>query len=332
MLDFFRRGPLKWWIVTILVPIVDLALSPLTFAAAFYLKLIRRAGVARMRVSKAVFERVGVFPIRDHYYEPMFNMKRLRHSLRQDRNLPGIDLNVAGQLELLERFRFAEELKKFSHEKRHELEYYYNNTNFGPGDSEYLYTMIRLHRPSTVLEIGSGFSTLMASNAISANRLDDPAYQCRHICIEPYEMPWLNNLPHVEILRTLVENVDRTVFSGLKANDILFIDSSHVIRPQGDVVVEYLEILPILQLGVIVHIHDIFTPKDYPDVWILEHIRLWNEQYLVEAFLSFNNRFKVIGMLNFLKHHYPEKLMEKCPIQAEVMATHEPASLWLVRN
>ena len=111
MLDFFRRGPLKWWIVTILVPIVDLALSPLTFAAAFYLKLIRRAGVARMRVSKAVFERVGVFPIRDHYYEPMFNMKRLRHSLRQDRNLPGIDLNVAGQLELLERFRFAEELK-----------------------------------------------------------------------------------------------------------------------------------------------------------------------------------------------------------------------------
>lgn len=137
MLDYFRRGPIKWWIVTILVPIADLALAPLTFAAACYLKLIRRVGVARMRVSKAVFERVGVFPIRDHYYEPMFNMKRLRHSLRQDRNLPGIDMNIAEQLDVLEQFRFAEELKRFPREKQHELEYHYNNSNFGSGDAEY---------------------------------------------------------------------------------------------------------------------------------------------------------------------------------------------------
>ena len=172
----------------------------------------------------------------------------------------------------------------------------------------------------------------MARNAIAANRRDDPSYRCQHVCIEPYEMAWLNQLGEVELLRTLVEETDMKVFASLKKNDILFIDSSHVVRPQGDVVAEYLEILPILQPGVFVHIHDIFTPKDYPDPWIIEQARLYSEQYLVEAFLSFNEQFKAIGMLNFLKHHYPDKLAEKCPVLAENIEIHEPASIWLVRG
>jgi len=75
----------------------------------------------------------------------------------------------------------------------------------------------------------------------------------------------------------------------------LFIDSSHIIRPQGDVLFEYLEILPILNAGVFVHIHDIFTPKDYLSEWILDGKVFWNEQYLLEAFLSFNTCFKIMG-------------------------------------
>ena len=156
LLRIFRLKPIKWLIVTVIVPVADVVLAPLTFAAACYLKLIRRVGVARMRVSKTVFERVGVFPIRDHYYEPLFNPRRLRRSLREDRNLPGIDLNAAGQLAVLEQFRFADELKCFPREQQDDLQYYYNNVNFGPGDAEYLYSMIRLYRPATVLEVGSG--------------------------------------------------------------------------------------------------------------------------------------------------------------------------------
>jgi hypothetical protein len=332
LLDFFRLKPVKAIIVRVIVPLGDAIFAPLTVMAALLLKLIRRVGVYRMRISKAVFEAVGVFPIRDHYYEPLFNPRRLRRSLREDRDLPGIDLNVEGQLELLARFRFGEELKRFPREKRSELEYHYDNDNFGPGDAEYLYSLMRLYKPATVIEIGSGFSTLMARNAIVANRAEDPRYRCRHACIEPYEMAWLEKLEGTEILRRPVEEVDRKVFADLGRNDILFIDSSHVIRPQGDVVVEVLEILPLLGPGVLVHVHDIFTPRDYPDEWVIDQVRLYNEQYLVEAFLSFNTRFRIIAALNYLKYHHPEELLEKCPMLAESMHGLEPGSLWMIRT
>jgi hypothetical protein len=125
------------------------------------------------------------------------------------------------------------------------------------------------------------------------------------------------------------------MFSTLEKNDILFIDSSHIIRPQGDVLLIYLTILPMLKKGVYVHIHDIFTPKDYLDSWILENVYLWNEQYLVEAFLSMNKEYKIIGALNFLKHNYFKELSEKCPILKQVPhdeQRYEPRSLWIVRK
>ena len=331
LLALFRLRPVKFAIVRGVVPVADLAFAPFTFLAALLLKLIRRVGVYRMAISKAIFESVGVFPIRDHYYEPMFNPRHLRRPLGEERELPGIDLNLQGQLRLLERFRFAEELKRFPRDRRGDLEFYYNNVNFGPGDSEFLYSVIRLYRPSTVVEIGSGLSTLMARNAIAANRADDPEYRCRHVCVEPYEMPWLSALEGLEVIRSTVEEVDRGLFARLGKDDILFIDSSHVIRPQGDVVVEYLELLPLLQPGTLVHVHDIFTPRDYPSEWVIDNVWLWNEQYLVEAFLSFNGRFKVIAALNYLRHHFPDKLADKCPVFAESIEKLEPGSLWLER-
>ena len=102
-------------------------------------------------------------------------------------------------------------------------------------------------------------------------------------------------------------------FSQLEANDILFIDSSHVLRPQGDVLFEFLEILPVLKPGVIVHIHDIFTPQDYPHQWVVDDNRLWNEQYLLEAFLSYNNQWKITSALNLLRLHNTEQLKNCSP-------------------
>jgi hypothetical protein len=104
---------------------------------------------------------------------------------------------------------------------------------------------------------------------------------------------WLGQL-NVEVVRKKVEEINKSIFEGLINNDILFIDSSHIIRPQGDVIIEYLEVLPILKPGVMVHIHDIFTPKDYLDSWIIDETRLYNEQYLLEAFLTFNEKYRII--------------------------------------
>jgi len=123
--------------------------------------------------------------------------------------------------------------------------------------------------------------------------------------------------------------MDKQLFLELGENDILFIDSSHVIRPQGDVLCEYLEILPTLRSGVLVHIHDIFTPRDYLDQWLIDEVKLWNEQYLLEAFLSCNFEFEIIAALNFLKHRHPAELAAKFPMLGENIAHCEPGSFWI---
>jgi predicted O-methyltransferase YrrM len=271
--------------------------------------------------------KVGVFPVIDHYYEPMFNPKYLRYSLKEDRPLPGIQLNVAEQLDILSKFHFNNELMSFPLEKtKNGIGFYYHNGKFGSGDAEYYYNMIRLYKPKRIVEIGAGYSTLMAINAITANKRRNRDYTCELTCIEPYERPWLEQL-QVRLMRERVEKVDKVLFSQLSRNDILYIDSSHIIRPQGDVLFECLEVLPILKSGVIIHIHDVFTPGDYPD-W--DFVHFFNEQYLVEAFLSCNTDFKIIGALNFLQRHYFSELASKCPILKS--EPHKVAgSFWIIK-
>ncbi|MFB3886418.1 MAG: class I SAM-dependent methyltransferase [Thermodesulfobacteriota bacterium] len=311
-------------------PIVDVFISPLVFISALVLLCVRRAGLQRMRTSKRIFHRIGIFPVRDHYFEPLFNPIHLKRSLREDRELRGIDWNLPGQFDLLEEFHFNRELEGFPIEKDGDLKFYYKNGCFGSADADYLYNILRLYQPKKIIEIGSGYSTLVAVEAIRKNREEESSYSCEQICIEPYEASWLEKL-NITLIRDLLENVDKKIFATLQKNDVLFIDSTHIIRPQGDVLCEYLEILPLLKPGVLIHVHDIFTPKDYLDEIVIENVWLWNEQYLVEAFLSFNKEFKIIGALNFLSHHYRDRLSAKCPVLKTGLNLGEPSSLWLTR-
>jgi len=302
---------------------------PLTFFSALWLRFVKSAGIGP--IEEKLLMTVGVLPVIDHYYQPLVNPKKhLSKSLRDDRELPGIDFNITEQLDLLARFKYNEELGSFPLEKTNQTTYFYNNTSYESGDSEYLYNMVRHFKPRRIIEIGSGFSTLMVRNAIAQNKNEDVNYQCHHICIEPYEAPWLEKTG-VEVIRKKVEAIDKSFFNQLDVNDIFFIDSSHIIRPQGDVLFEYLEILPILNPGVIVHVHDIFMPKDYPDDWIYKKHLLWNEQYLLEAFLTFNNRFKIIGAVNYLAHNYHKELSAKCPIFAD-QPGREPGAFWMIKT
>jgi predicted O-methyltransferase YrrM len=310
--------------------IIDILSAPFTFLGAAWFSVIRRIGIKRMRLSRKIFKITGVFPIRDHYYEPLFNLEHLRYSLRKDRILTGLDFNLKEQLEILSKFKYGRELEKFPLEKNSKLEFYYHNGSFGPCDAQYLYNSIRLFKPKKIIEIGSGYSTLMAENAINANKQDELSYNCEHICIEPYECPWLENLK-VRVIRKRVEELDIEIFRKLDNFDILFIDSSHVIRPQGDILFEYLEILPILKPGVLVHIHDIFTPRDYLNEWLIDEIKLWNEQYLLEAFLTFNSEYKIIASLNYLKHNYFPEISRACPILKKEL-DGEPCSFWIIRK
>lgn len=311
------------------MPVVDVLLSPFVLASSALLAFVRKIGVHRMPWCKKTFMKTGVFPILDHYGEPFFNPKYLRKSLREERFLPGIDFNIKKQLAVLEKFNFNDELIKFPIDKSNNLEFYYNNSYFETGDAEYLYNIIRLYKPKKIIEIGSGNSTLMAINAIKQNKKDNHDYLCEHICVEPYERKWLEETG-VNVVKEKVETIDKKIFASLSEKDILFIDSSHIIRPQGDVLFEYLEILPVLKSGVFVHIHDIFTPRDYLDEWIVDEVRFMNEQYLLEAFLTFNEKYKIIGALNYLYHNYFEELSGKCPA---LKSEHgkEPHSFWMAK-
>ena len=340
MIDFLKKHISRKYLValkkvydairSIIFQILDIALFIEIIPLAFFLKAARNRKFTNLPITKSILHKIGVYPILDHYYEPMFNPKHLKKSLREDRNLPGIDLNVKMQLEILNQFNYNEELLKFPMDKvDNKIQYCYNHGPFAAGDSEYLYNMIRHFKPSRLIEIGSGSSTLMALNALRKNKEENPAYTCEHICIEPYEHSWLKEC-NIKVIRSLVENVDKNLIASLGKNDILFIDSSHIIRPQGDVLFEYLELLPVLNSGVLVHIHDIFTPKDYPDAWVKNAV-LWNEQYLLEAFLSGNKQYEIIGATNFLMHNYYEHFAGKCPV-LKMQGNKEPGSFWMRRK
>lgn len=272
--------------------------------------------------------KVGVFPLRKHYYEPQFDHRKPARPYSQDRSLPGIDWNVSEQLNMLSALSFSKELAQIPHEKPSTLEFYLNNDTFLSGDAEYWYQLIRAIKPQRIFEVGSGYSTLMAIKATRNNREQDSNYNCKHVCLEPYEMPWLEKVG-VSVVRSKVEDVELAFFAELQENDILFIDSSHVIRPQGDVVFEYLELLPTLNKGVIVHIHDIFSPKNYLSQWLENDVRFWNEQYLLEAFLSHNSGWKIIGALNFLHHNYYESLKSVAPY---LTPESEPGSFYIQKT
>ena len=273
----------------------------------------------------------GRFQIRGvGYYEPTYPAEHLPANVTAERKLPGLDLNDSGQLELLQQCKWSEEISGMLHRKRESRAFDFEKTMFGRGDADMLYNFIRLYRPARVIEIGSGDSTLIARFAITKNAEEIPDYVCDHVCIEPYEMPWLETAG-VKVIRERVENVELDFFLELRSNDILFIDSSHVIRPFGDVTRELQQIVPSLAPGVIVHVHDIFTPRDYPEAWLRNERRLWSEQYLLEAFLAYNSDFEILAAVNWLKHNHFEELSKACPSLLTGLASN-PGSFWFRRR
>jgi hypothetical protein len=311
--------------------IVDFVIAIFALPAGLLLRRARRAW-AHVPLTRRVLRVAGVFPLREHYYEPVVFAENLRRPLDQERSIPGLDLNVAEQIELLGSLGYGSELLEIPLQRdatATDRSFYFCNGSFEGADAGFLYSMIRRFKPKRIFEIGSGHSTLMARRAIEGNRVQDPGYNCRHLCIEPYEQPWLEQIG-AEIIRQRAELCDPSLFDALESGDILFIDSSHVIRPQGDVLFEVLEVLGRLKSGVLIHVHDIFTPRDYPEEWVLRDQKLWDEQYLIEAFLAYNSTFKIIGALNYLNRNHHQALMEACPVSGSG-ANFEPRSLWMRR-
>jgi predicted O-methyltransferase YrrM len=268
-----------------------------------------------------------------HYYQPIPETHGLPLSLwSRVSDLPGVDIREEQQKQLL-----AQIVSKFKDEytaipggaPTSEFRYYLGNTGFEAVDAEILFGLIRLLKPRRMYEIGSGFSTLLAADALRRNRVD--GYSCRFIAIEPYPSAELEaELPRdVELWRVPVQEVSLDEFESLCERDILFIDSSHVCKIGSDVQFLFLEVLPRIRPGVVVHIHDIFMPVEYPRQWVLDWHRFWNEQYLLQTFLGFNMTFEVLWAGQWMHIKHPDLLAKAFP---SYKADVSPASFWFQRT
>lgn len=260
-------------------------------------------------------------PITNHYYQPQFIFS---YGYDEDvvRTLP-FSINTSSQLQTLNELKYVEELALLS-QPFSAGDFCLNNGSFEHGDADLYYLMIRNYKPKKIIEIGCGHSTKLALKAMEANARE--GYKTELICIEPFEHSWLQEQKQITYIQKRVEEMDVTFFNQLQANDILFIDSSHIIRPENDVLFEYLQLLPSLNSGVIIHIHDIFTPRHYPIEWSKNEFRFWNEQYLLEAFLANNSSFKILYTLNHLKK---TSFANTKQVLVNLTAQSNPGSFWM---
>jgi len=267
-----------------------------------------------IKISFPLWQALGLHVTRNHYYEPIPDTRRLPSDLWQTRSqLAGIDLREADQLALLQRFTslYKTEYDALPLDRATGPgPFYLNNGQFLGVDSEILYCMIREFKPRRIFEIGSGYSTCLSAQAIQKNAAEDGSYACDLIAIDPNPPAFLRaGLPGLSrLIQNSVQDIPISFFQELTDRDILFIDSSHVLKIGSDVQYEYLEILPSLQPGVLVHLHDIFLPGEYPREWVIQRHRFWNEQYLLQAFLAFNSAFTVLWAGSFLHVKHPDRL------------------------
>jgi predicted O-methyltransferase YrrM len=278
-----------------------------------------------------LFYRYGYHLLRKHYYLPIPE-EGDEHYI-QPTQMIGIEIDVEKAFHLIEHDLkgYNEEFKQLPiHAPDASSAYYVVNGNYMAIDGNLYYSLIRHFKPHRIIEIGSGNSTLIASTAIRKNQ----GHATELICIEPYPRPVLRQeIPAItQLIVKKVQDVDLSVFESLQSGDILFIDSTHVLRPGGDVWWEYCEILPRLAPGVLVHIHDISLPKPYPDVYLKQHL-YWNEQYLLQAFLTFNPKFEIIWAGNYMMIQQPERmrglfLPEYDHMRAKFPQS-EPSAFWM---
>lgn len=266
------------------------------------------------------FERIGLHVVRNQFYNPIPDTRRLDDAIFEGQSkLVGMRIDTAKQLDRLESFRerFRKEYQTLPRRpapKAPVPSYFLENSSYGPVDAELWYCMLRWLKPKRVIEVGSGFSTLLALQAIERN--EESGAHTKYTVIDPYPSHRVQYMiaagASLELLRSPVQGVALDRFDTLKDGDVLFIDSTHVAAIGSDVCYEYLEVLPRLAKGVYVHVHDILLPENYPREWV-QRLYFWNEQYLLQAFLTFNDTFEIVWSARQLSLDEPQALAAAFP-------------------
>jgi predicted O-methyltransferase YrrM len=206
--------------------------------------------------------------------------------------------------------------------------YVQNNDQYGACDATLLYCFMRKFQPKRVIEIGSGYSSalMMDINEKFFNNSIDITF------IEPYPTRLKSVMSggdkkQYRIIEKRLETVGLDEFKKLKRGDILFIDSSHVSKLDSDVNYYLFNIFPMLNPGVVIHIHDMFYPFEYPEAWIRQK-RYWNELYMLRAFMQWNSGFDILLMNSYIQVKFPDLLKKSLPLCSKVSG----AQLWIQKK
>jgi hypothetical protein len=272
------------------------------------------------------------------YYSPLTSVSDLRSTFERwyrPSALKGIDYDLGGMKDTISDL-LVRYLPEFSEIPPYEQ---LQARGFGHGytavDALTLYMMIRHIKPQRYVEVGSGLSTYYCSLAAAKNSSE--GHPLAITCIEPYPFEKLHTIPGIKIIAKQVQDVELSLFQQLRSDDVLFIDSSHILKIDGDVPFLYLEVLPTLNVGVAVHIHDVPFPYNVPyppQLWVFgqEWPMLWNEAMVVQAFLSLNRSFQVIMSAPLLRYFDEDFLRQSIPIYQSIDQNPNAfSSLWLRR-
>ncbi len=273
-------------------------------------RAVRTARSVRTIVTSPPFVTPG------HFYSPLTGEADRDRALTWT-DAPGVDLAEGRQL------AWADQLLPILAEPLPGPRYIPANGMFGPGDAAVYRAMLTQLRPARVLEVGSGYSTAVVLDESDTNT---ELAGLEITCIEPYPdrlLSLLKNRDHgrLRLLRQPVQDVGLDVYDQLGPGDVLFIDSTHVVKAGSDVVWLFLHVLPRLAAGVAVHVHDIFWPFEYPAHWLRQG-RDWTEAYLLHAFLAGNTSWEISFFSSWFWQRKPGLVPQ--PLQGE-----NPGSIWL---
>ena len=262
-------------------------------------------------------------------YSPIPEREELRCELWQrPRALHGIEWDLESQLAWAER-ELADYIAEFVQPSDVDDGFHMENSYYEQVDAELAHAMVRRLRPSRVLELGTGFSTLVLARACRANAREGHPVEL-HTVDPGAEVNVPADLPGLTSMRTLLaQDVPMEEFTQLRAGDLLLVDTSHTVKIGGEVVHIVLDILPRLAPGVWVHFHDIWLPWEYDPHLVLEMEMYWAEQYLLQAFLTGNPSYQVVFATQAVARAMPERLARLVPSYA---GRNFPSSFWLRRT
>jgi hypothetical protein len=268
---------------------------------------VARTGVGSNRCLKR-----GFLPLPVGFYSPVPDVEDLvRRDVWAGRTgMAGIDFRIGEQLDFLKELgeTFGKECSWPPERTADDRRFYVNNSTFSYGCAASTHSIIRHFRPGRVVEVGSGMSSLIISGALSRNR-SETGNPAEYVIVDPF--PGETVRKGVDGLHRLVESrvelLPLSLFETLGQGDVLFIDSSHTVKIGSDCNYLYLEVIPSLRPGVIVHVHDISLPFEYPRTYATSETfrQFWTEQYILQAFLSHNRDYEVLLAMGYVMKEHP---------------------------